>query len=115
MGLVFIDGLVQAADGAEMPVSFFLDSGISHSLLPLDVWRGLGLEPNGREQIHLMDGSAVSRNLSECVVVLPQGEAFSTVFLGEEEDKQALLGIETLAKLGLVLNPFNRLLQPARH
>ena len=46
-------------------------------------------------------------------VTHPQGEGHTPVILGEEGD-EALLGIVTLEILGLVLNPFNRTLQPMR-
>jgi hypothetical protein len=45
--------------------------------------------------------------------VLPQGEGHMPVVLGEEGD-QALLGVVTLEELGLVFNPFQRSLHPAR-
>ena len=44
---------------------------------------------------------------------LPQGEAHTPVILGEEGD-EPLLGVVTLEILGLVLNPFNRTLQPMK-
>ncbi|WP_313885033.1 hypothetical protein [Desulfofundulus sp. TPOSR] len=40
-------------------------------------------------------------------------EAHTPVILGEPGD-EALLGVVTLEILGLVLNPFNRILQPMR-
>ncbi len=44
---------------------------------------------------------------------LPQGEGYTPAILGEPGD-EALLGAVTLEILGLVLNPFNRTLQPMR-
>jgi predicted aspartyl protease len=55
----------------------------------------------------------VKRKVSECYIVLPQGEAHTPVVLGEADD-QALLGVVTLEILGLILNPFKRTLQPMR-
>ena len=51
--------------------------------------------------------------MSECYLILPQGQSHSPVILGEEDDA-ALLGVVTLEILGLVLNPFSRTLQPMR-
>ena len=56
----------------------------------------------------------VRRRVSECYIVLPQGEGHTPVILGEPGDDEALLGVVTLEILGLVFNPFNRTLQPMR-
>lgn len=61
----------------------------------------------------LADGTSVERAVSECYIILPQGEAHTPVILGEPGD-EALLGVVTLEILGLVLNPFTRQLQPRR-
>ena len=53
-----------------------------------------------------------ARNISGCFLMLPQGEEYSPVILGEEGDDQSPLGVVTLEELGLVLNPFSRTLQP---
>ena len=54
----------------------------------------------------------LARNISGYFLMLPQGEEYSPVILGEESDDQAPLGVVTLEELGLVLNPFSRTLQP---
>ena len=61
----------------------------------------------------LADGTATERDVSECHLALPQGEGHTPAILGEAGD-EALLGVVTLEILGFVLNPFNRMLQPAR-
>jgi hypothetical protein len=61
----------------------------------------------------LADGTMIERDVSECHIALPQGDAHTPVILGEADD-EALLGVVTLEILGFVLNPFNRTLQPAR-
>ena len=60
-----------------------------------------------------MGVTQVERRVSECYLVLPQCEAHTPVILGEP-GHEALLGVVTLEILGLVLNPFNRTLQPMR-
>lgn len=60
-----------------------------------------------------MSVTQVERRVSEGYLVLPQGEAHTLIILGEPGD-EALLGVVTLEILGLVLNPFNRTLQPMR-
>ena len=61
----------------------------------------------------MADGTIVRRKVSECYIILPQGESYTPVVLGEEDD-QALLGVVTLEILGLVFNPFKHTLQPMR-
>ncbi|MBM4352054.1 MAG: aspartyl protease, partial [Deltaproteobacteria bacterium] len=61
----------------------------------------------------LADGTTVERQVSECHLSLPQGEGHTPVILGQPGD-EPLLGAVTLEVLGLVLNPFQRKLQPMR-
>lgn len=96
-----------------MGVRFLVDSGATYSLLPHDVWQAIGIEPRRQMSFTLADGTAVERSVSECYIMLPQGEAHTPVILGEDGD-EALIGVVTLEILGLVLNPFNRTLQPMR-
>ena len=53
----------------------------------------------------LADGTTVRRSVSECHILLPQGEGHTPVILGEPGDE---------AILGLVFNPFSRTLHPTR-
>ena len=71
------------------------------------------LEPQRDMSFTLADGTVVERQVSECLLSLPQGEGHTPVVLGEPGD-EGLLGVVTLEILGLVLNPFNRSLQPMR-
>ena len=101
-----------APDGREQTVNFLVDSGAAYSLLPYEVWQSLGLSPFREERFMLADGTAVRRNISYCFMILPQGEGYSPVVLGEPGDDEALLGAITLENLGLILNPFSRTLHP---
>ena len=112
MGMTFVEGRVMAQNGREETVDFLVDSGAGYSLLPYHVWQSLGLEPTREESFRLADGTVVTRNLSRCYMILPQGEEYTPVILGEETDDQALLGCVTLENMGLVLNPFSRTLHP---
>ncbi len=113
MGLIFVEGVAAGPTGPPPTVRFLVDSGATYSLLPDDVWRALGLAPKRTQSFGLADGATVERGISECLLRLPQGEGHSPVILGEPGD-EALLGVVTLEILGLVLNPFNRTLQPMR-
>lgn len=113
MGITYIEGTVVGPKGKRREVSFLVDSGATYTLLPEPVWKEIGLEPKRKMIFTLADGTRVERKVSECYLILPQGEARTPVILGEPGD-EALLGVVTLEILGLVLNPFNRTLQPIR-
>jgi clan AA aspartic protease len=113
VGVTRIEGIVRGQDSREATVRFLVDSGATYTLLPHDVWNRIGLTPIRRMAFSLADGTTVERPVSECYIILPQGEAHTPVILGEPGD-EALLGVVTLELLGFVLNPFTREFQPMR-
>ena len=113
MGITYVEGAARGPTGEEAEVRFLLDSGATYSLLPESVWRPIGLEATREMTFTLADGTRVERQISRCFLVLPQGEDYTPVILGEPGD-EALLGVVTLEILGLVFNPFSRTLHPMR-
>jgi clan AA aspartic protease len=113
MGMTYIEGTVTGPTGKQATVEFLVDSGAKYTLLPLKSWKAIRLKPERRLTFVLADGTKVKRNISECFINLPQGKTHTPVVLGKLGD-EALLGAVTLEELGLVLNPFQRSLQPAR-
>ncbi len=113
MGITYIEGKVKGPTGKEAEVRFLVDSGATYTLLPEEVWKSIGLSPKRQHTFLLADGSTIVRNISECYIILPQGEAHTPVILGEKDD-EAILGTVTLEILGLMLDPFKRRLQPMR-
>lgn len=113
MGITYIHGEVTGPKKKRATVQFLVDSGASYTLLPEKTWRHIGLRPKRSMSFSLADGTQVKRSLSECRITLPQGEGHTPVILGEPGD-EALLGVITLEEFGLVLNPFNRTLQPMK-
>jgi predicted aspartyl protease len=113
MGIVYVEGKARGPTGVEVLVRFLVDSGATYTLLPEEVWQAIGLSSRRSVTFTLADGTVIQRQVSECYVLLPQGEGHSPVILGQPGD-EALLGIVTLEILGLVLNPFTRQLQPMR-
>jgi clan AA aspartic protease len=111
MGITYVDGTVRGPTGQEVPVRMLVDSGAMYSLLPTDVWQEIGLEETRQQDFRLADGTIVRRRISECYLMLDQGETHTPVILGEPGDG-TLLGVVTLEELGLVFNPFNRTLHP---
>jgi clan AA aspartic protease len=113
MGLTHVTGTVSGVTGKRASVDFLVDSGAKYTLLPEAIWKGIELRPKRRLTFTLADGTRIERDVSEAHIALPQGERHTPVILGESGD-EALLGAVTLEELGLVLNPFQRSLQPAR-
>lgn len=113
MGVTYIEGVVTGLTDKQATVRFLVDSGATYTLLPYEDWRAIGLSAKRSLIFTLADGTTIERQVSECHISLPEGEGHTPVILGEPGD-EALLGVVTLEILGLVLNPFNRTLQPMR-
>ena len=113
MGITYVEAVAVGPTGKREAVRLLVDSGATYSLLPERVWRAIELEPTREMSFSLADGTQVVRRISGCWLSLEQGEGHSPVILGEPGD-EGLLGVVTLEILGLVLNPFNRTLQPLR-
>jgi clan AA aspartic protease len=113
MGVTYVEGVLTGPGGKTATVRFLVDSGATYTLVPHDTWQGLGLAAKRQLTFTLADGTTVERQVSECHISLPQGEGHTPAILGEPGD-EPLLGVVTLEILGLVLNPFNRTLQPMR-
>ncbi|MBM3327700.1 MAG: aspartyl protease [Calditrichaeota bacterium] len=112
MGIVYAKAVVTGPKGSRT-VKFLVDSGASYSLLPLSVWKRIGIKPKKKMEFTLADGTEIVRSVAECFIQVFDEEAHTPVVLGEEGD-EALLGVITLENLGLILNPFKRQLQPIR-
>jgi clan AA aspartic protease len=105
--------MVRGPGGKEKEVQFLIDSGATYSLVPQEIWQEIALTPMREHTFVLADGSKITRKISECYIILPQGEAHTPIILGEAHD-EALLGVVTLEILGLVFDPFKRTLRPMR-
>src|SRR3972149_6705740 len=55
MGIVYVDGIARGPSG-EATVRFLADSGATYSVLPSDVWQGIGLTPRRTVTFSLADG-----------------------------------------------------------
>ena len=113
MGITYFEGVVTGPAGKQRTVRFLVDSGATYTLLPYEDWQSIGLSPKRSLTFTLADGTTIERKVSECHIEMSQGEGHTPVILGEPGD-EPLLGVVTLEILGLVLNPFNRTLQPMR-
>src|SRR5438309_9143935 len=113
MGITYIEGTVSGPTGKQTTTEFLVDSGAKYTLLPLKIWKTIGLKPERRLTFILADGTKIKRDVSECHITLPQGKTHTPVVLGKPGD-EALLGVVTLEELGLMLNPFTRTLERMR-
>lgn len=109
MGMTYVEATVRGPQGEER-VTFLIDSGAKYSLLPERVWRKIGLTRQREHKFGLADGSTITRAVSECEITLPQGRCHTPVVLGDPQDPEALLGVVTFEELGLVFDPFRRVL-----
>lgn len=92
---------------------FIVDSGAFYTVLPRRMVEELGLKPNFRQEFTLADGTKITRPVGSAYITFQGKKTASPVVLGKNGDS-ALLGILTLEALGLILNPFERKLHPAR-
>ena len=112
MGIVHLEGEVSGPKGSEK-LKFLVDTGSNYTLLPEATWKKIGLIARRTMAFTLADGSEMHRRISECGIKLLDDEGHTPVILGEGAD-EALLGVITLEEFGLMINPFNRQLQPMR-
>jgi clan AA aspartic protease len=92
---------------------FLVDSGASFTVLPKKFVRKLRLKPKHEQEFSLADGQIIRRKIGAALVNFRGKETASPVVLGEKDDTP-LLGTLTLESLGLVLDPFQRKLYPAK-
>ncbi len=113
MGTVYVEATLTGPAGREAQLNLLVDSGATYTLVPNATWQDLGLERQRRQAFRLADGTAIERDVGECQIQLLDFMGHTPVILGEVGD-EALLGMVTLEIFGLVLNPFNRRLEPMR-
>ncbi len=115
MGMTSIVALVQhpSGRGRRRRLTILVDSGALYTVLPVPVWKALGLVPTRRGEFALADGTTVARGIAEARFTIAGQSATSPVVCGEDRDS-ALLGAVTLETLGLMLNPLSRELLPMR-
>lgn len=92
MALTYVEGTIRGPAGGSAPLQFLVDSGATYTLLPYKVWQVIGLTPRRSMTFTLADGTLIERSVSECYIILPQGEAHTPVILGKPGD-EAVLGV----------------------
>ncbi len=84
MGITYIGGKVSGPAG-EAVAKFLVDSGARYTLLPNATWKKIGLEPKRSMRFVLADGTEVERNISECLIKLPQERGTHRLFSGKKK------------------------------
>jgi len=88
-----------------------VDSGAVYSVVPAARLRGLGIEPHSSRTFILADGTEIKRKMGNATFRIGKQNGTSTVIFGEHGDA-ALVGIVSLAEVGLILGPLKRVLRP---
>ena len=57
MGITYIEADLTGPTGKRATIELLVDSGAIYSVLPLEVWQDLGLEPKRSAQFALADGT----------------------------------------------------------
>ena len=92
---------------------FLVDSGSFFTVLPKRMVNKLGLKPESTREFGLADGTTIRRPVSNAYITFKDNKIASPVILGKEKDNP-LMGALTLESFGLILNPFDRTLHPAK-
>src|SRR5262249_27349433 len=84
MALTFVAGTMTRSGRRRrpVPVRFLVDTGAVYTVLPENVWRGLGLRGDRVVEFTLADGTAIQRDVSECRIQVEGRSATSPVVLG---------------------------------
>lgn len=91
---------------------FLVDSGATHTVVPTEVLKKLGIKPHGEEMFVLADGEIIRRKVGSAFYEYDGKKAAAPVLFGEKGDSP-LLGVITLEALGLSLDPLKRKLYKA--
>ena len=113
LGITHVDvevaGTAAPNDGEVL--SFLVDSGAIHSVVPATVLDRLGIEPLDTQDFRLADGRKVTRRKGVAVFRYGERVGGADVIFGEPGDSN-LMGATTLESLGLALDPLRRELHP---
>jgi len=90
-----------------------VDTGSIYTLLPADFLAELGITPEKVSEFELADGREVQLGMADVAIRL-NGEERIRVCIFGPSDCEPLLGADTLEGFGLMADPVNRRLVPAR-
>ncbi len=112
MSHVYVD--VELSWKKRLKVRMLVDTGATHTVLPIDLARRLGMPKSPQKiRVELADGTRKRMEVRAVVVRLLGREAGDTVLIGPR-GAEPLLGIEALEALGLAVDPRRGRLVPTR-
>lgn len=92
---------------------FLVDSGATYSVVPKSLLDKINIKPYRQQKFSLADGTTIKRKIGDAIFEFGKHRAASPVIIGKKNDS-LLLGALTLEAMGLILNPFERKLYPAK-
>ena len=114
MGLFYQTFQIGPKDGSRLAeTTAMVDTGSIYNLMPADFLENLGITPEWSSEFELADGSEVRLGMANVTVRL-NGEERVRVCIFGPSDCEPLLGADTLEGFGLMADPVNRRLVPAR-
>jgi len=114
MGLTHVDMKVMGLDRTKSStVRLVVDSGVAFSVVPGEILRDLGVEPDDVQRFELANGETVERKVGSAWFEFQGRRGAGPVVFGEPGDAD-LLGVVTLECLGLAFDPLRRELKPLR-
>ena len=91
---------------------FLVDSGATYTVVPTEILKKMGIEPQREEEFSLADGKIIKRKVGSALYEFEGREAAAPILFGQKNDS-LLLGAFTLEALGLTLDPLERKLYKA--
>ena len=114
MGLFYYTFQLGPKDGSRLgEITALVDTGSVYALIPSDFLESLGVSPEWKSEFELADGSEVEYPMGEVRCVLNGMERTNVCIFGPT-GCQPLLGAFSLESFGLMADPVNRRLVPAR-
>ncbi len=99
------------SSGEFQQVLALVDTGSTFTQVPSTILRQLGVEPTQTVSFRLADGSIIQRPIGETQVRI-EGQTVNTVVVFGDDNAGALLGVYTLERALLAVDPVGQRLFP---
>lgn len=115
MGITFVKATVKNPQNPKkiLEKEFLVDSGAIYTVVPKDELLKIGIKPHRKQEFTLADGTKVEREVGDAIFEFEGIRGAAPIVFGKRGDFP-LLGTFTLEALGLILDPFQRKLKPAK-
>ncbi|OGC59510.1 hypothetical protein A3A70_01340 [candidate division WWE3 bacterium RIFCSPLOWO2_01_FULL_42_11] len=115
MGITFIKATIRNPQDPKrmLEEKFLVDNGATYSLVLANKLKKLGIKPHRKQEFVLADGTKVTREIGDAIFEFQGVRAAAPIVFGVKGD-EPLFGAFSLKALGLVLDPFQRKIHPAK-